>query len=315
MSKKVTMIGAGLVGRAWAISFARGGYDVVLYDSQPGVAAKSAAALAAPVEELERQELLRGSTKAEVLARVSGTDNLEQALAGAVHIQENVPEDLELKRKVFALLDPLAPADAVLCSSTSALLPSKFTEGLKGRDRCIVAHPINPPYLVPCVEILPAPWTSPETVERTRAIMAEIGQAPIVMKKELDGFIMNRLQGALLHEAMRLVAGGYATPEDIDTGICKGIGLRWAFMGPFETIDLNAPGGIRDYITRYEALNQNMARTQEKAVAWAPLIEDLEKRREAALPRARLPERSLWRDKRLMALAVHKAQADRDFGK
>lgn len=309
------MIGAGLVGRAWAISFARGGYDVVLYDSMPGVAARSAAAVAGPVEELERQELLRGATKAEVLSRISGTDNLAAAVADTVHVQENVPENLELKRKVFAELDSVAPADTVLCSSTSALLPSRFTEGLKGKHRCIVAHPINPPYLVPCVEILPAPWTSPETVERTRAIMAEIGQAPILMKKELDGFIMNRLQGALLHEAMRLVAGGYATPEDIDTGICKGIGLRWAFMGPFETIDLNAPGGIRDYITRYEALNQNMAKTQEKAVAWAPLIDELEKRRDAALPRAKLAERSLWRDKRLMALAVHKAQAERDFGK
>jgi 3-hydroxyacyl-CoA dehydrogenase len=315
MSKKVAMIGAGLVGRAWAISFARGGYDVVLYDAAPGMAAKSAAAVAGPVEELERQELLRGSTKAEVLARISGTDNLAEAVAGTVHIQENVPENLDLKRKVFAELDPVAPADAVLCSSTSALLPSKFTDGLKGRHRCIVAHPINPPYLVPCVELLPAPWTTPETVERTRAIMAEIGQAPILMKKELDGFIMNRLQGALLHEAMRLVAGGYATPEDIDTGICKGIGLRWAFMGPFETIDLNAPGGIRDYITRYEALNQNMAKTQAAPVAWAPLIDELERRRDAALPRARLAERSLWRDKRLMALAVHKAQAERDFGK
>src|SRR6185436_12588726 len=152
---------------------------------------------------------------------------------------ENTPEQVEVKREVFAKLDAVAGPQTILASSTSAILPSAFTEAVPGRHRCLVAHPINPPYLVPAVEIVPSPWTDADVVERTRALMVELGQAPIVMKREIDGFIMNRLQGALLQEAFRLVAEGYATTDDIDTGLCQGIGLRWAFMGPFETIDLN----------------------------------------------------------------------------
>ena len=155
---------------------------------------------------------------------------------------------------MFARLDAAAPPDAVLASSTSAILPSAFTEGLKGRARCLVVHPINPPYLIPAAEIVPAPWTTPEAVERTAELLRAAGHAPIVMKREIDGFVMNRLQGALLEEAFRLVAQGYASVEDIDVGIRDGLALRWSFMGPFETIDLNAPGGVRDYVERYQGI-------------------------------------------------------------
>jgi L-gulonate 3-dehydrogenase len=179
----------------------------------------------------------------------------------------------------------------------------------------LVAHPINPPYLVPAVELVPAPWTEPEVVERTRRRLATIGQAPIVMRRELDGFIMNRLQGALLHEAFRLVAEGYASTEDVDAGICEGIGLRWAFMGPFETIDLNAPGGVRDYVARYGGLYRTIAQSQTAAVPWSgELLDRIEAERRRRLPRADLADRQRWRDRRLMALAVHKANADKDIG-
>ena len=119
------------------------------------------------------------------------------------------------------------------------------------------------------------------------------------MRRELDGFIMNRLQGALLHEAFRLVAEGYASPEDVDAGICKGIGLRWAFMGPFETIDLNAPGGVRDYVNRYEGLYQTLAQSQSVPVRWSgELLDRLEAERSRRLPRA------IWPSARNGAIAV-----------
>ena len=114
-------------------------------------------------------------------------------------------------------------------------------------------HPINPPYLIPAAEIVPAPWTRPDSSSARARFLAAAGHAPIVMKRELDGFIMNRLQGALLEEAFRLVADGYASVEDVDIGIREGLALRWSFMGPFETIDLNAPGGVRDYVERYQS--------------------------------------------------------------
>ena len=234
---------------------------------------------------------------------------------GAIHVQENTPEKIEVKREVFARLDGAAPAEAILASSTSALLPSAFTEGLAGRHRCLVVHPINPPYLVPAAEVVPAPWTAPEVVERTRAFLTAAGHAPLVMARELDGFIMNRLQGALLEEAFRLVDEGYASTEDVDIGIRDGLAMRWAFMGPFETIDLNAPGGVRDYVVRYQSIYSNIFPQMQHRADWAgPVLDRVEAERRACLAGGRLVERQVWRDRRLMALAAHKRKSDRELG-
>lgn len=128
--------------------------------------------------------------------------------AGAAWVQENAPERVEVKRELWAELDHLAPGDAVLPSSSSAIVPSRFARDLAGRHRCFVAHPLNPPYLIPACEFVPAPWTSPETMTRAEQVMHAIGQAPIVMTRELDGFVMNRVQSAPLEEAFHLVADG-----------------------------------------------------------------------------------------------------------
>ena len=315
MAEKVAIIGAGLIGRAWAISFARGGRRVALYDEEGATVARTLGIIAELLGDLEARGMLAGQSAAVVQARITGAASIEDALDGAAHVQENVPEALAAKRAIFARIDALAAPDAVLASSSSAILPSLFTETLAGRHRCLIAHPINPPYLVPAVELVPAPWTDPAVIERTRRLMSEIGQAPIVMRRELDGFIMNRLQGALLQEAFRLVAGGYASAEDIDAGICKGIGLRWAFMGPFETIDLNAPGGVADYIARYEGLYRTLAKSQAEPVPWSgALAERIEAERSKTLPRVRLAERQQWRDRRLMALALHLTRAEAEIG-
>jgi 3-hydroxyacyl-CoA dehydrogenase len=314
MKDRIAIVGTGLIGRAWAVSFARGGHPVALFDPVPGAAGKAVAAIPPMLEDLESQGLLGGSTVAAVQDRISAAATLAEALDGTVHVQECAPEDLAKKRALYAELDAAAPPGVVLCSSTSGLLPSAFTEGLPGRARCLVGHPINPPYLVPAVELVPAPWTDPEVVERTRILMEGIGQVPILMKREIDGFIMNRLQGALLQEAFRLVAEGYASAADVDAGICRGIGLRWAFMGPFETIDLNAPGGIADYVARYEGLYRTIAERQREIVDWAALAPALDAERSLDLPRDRLSERQAWRDRRLMALAVHLDRAEREIG-
>ncbi len=246
--------------------------------------------------------------------RRAGT--LEEALEGAAHVQENTPEDVEIKRRVFARLDQAAERDAVLASSTSAILPSLFTETLAGRSRCLVAHPINPPYLIPAVEVIPAPWTRAETVEQTAALLKEAGHAPIVMKREIDGFVVNRLQGALLEEAFRLVADGFASIEDVDVALRDGLALRWSFMGPFETIDLNAPGGVRDYAERYQQIYARIFPTTQWRADWTgQAMDGIEAERRKALPADQLAERAVWRDRRLMALAAHKKHADEDIGR
>jgi 3-hydroxyacyl-CoA dehydrogenase len=251
-----------------------------------------------------------------VLANLSSEASLDATLSGADHVQENAPEKLDVKIALFAELDRLAPANAIIASSSSAILPSLFTEKLAGRYRCLVIHPINPPYLVPATEVVPAPWTSPEVIERARDFLAAVGQAPIVMKRELDGFIMNRMQGALLEEAFRLVADGYATVEDVDVGIREGLALRWSFMGPFETIDLNAPGGVRDYVTRYQGIYEHIFPQVQRRVDWAgEVLETVERDRRARVAIEDLAKRQAWRDRRLMALAAHKRAVDRKLGK
>jgi L-gulonate 3-dehydrogenase len=311
---KIALVGLGLVGRAWAISFSRAGHDVALWDDKPDAADEALRFADEVLPDLAANQLLRDSPAA-VRARMRRAATLEEALDGASHVQESTPEDVGVKRHVFARLDALAPTGAVLASSTSAILPSRFTESLPGRARSLVVHPINPPYLIPAVEIVPAPWTDAAVVERTAALMRSAGHAPIVMKKEIDGFVMNRLQGALLEEAFRLVAEGYASIEDVDIGIRDGLALRWSFIGPFETIDLNAPGGVRDYASRYQRIYEEIfASTQWRADWSGPVMDAIEAERRKRLPADRLASRQVWRDRRLMALAAHKERAAKDIG-
>jgi 3-hydroxyacyl-CoA dehydrogenase len=312
---RIAIVGTGLIGRAWSISFARAGYDVALFDPHPQAATNAIRLIAASLGDLEPRGLLHGRAARDVLNRIQVATSLTAALDGAAHVQECAPESLPLKQDLYVALDSAAAPDAILCSSTSALLPSAFTAGLPGRHRCLVGHPVNPPHLVPAVELVPAPWTSADVMERTRALMVAIGQAPVVMSRELAGFIVNRLQGALLQEAFRLVADGVASAEDVDVSVKKGLGLRWAFIGPFETIDLNAPGGVADYIERFDGMYRTIAATQGRFVEWTgELARRLDAQRAEILPRDKLDERQGWRDRRLMALAVHLRQVEQELG-
>ena len=223
-------------------------------------------------------------------------------------MQENLPEQVDVKREVFAELDALAPADAVLASSTSAIPASQFTEELAGRARCLVAHPVNPPHHGSRRRAVRRAVDQPHaTIERARAVMTEVGQVPIVVRRELDGFILNRLQGALLSEAMRLVGEGYVSPEDLDKTIAHGLGLRWSFMGPFATIELNAPGGVADYCARYSGFYRRLAADPPAPKVW----DDEHAARVVAalgepLSQAERERRMDVRDRRLLALARHK---------
>lgn len=303
------IIGSGLIGQGWAIVFARAGWSVRLFDTDAARAAQARTLVAQQLHVLHEHGLA-GEPEA-ILARVAIAATLEEAVAGVDYVQENSPEDLAIKQALFLRLDALAPATAILASSTSSIRASLFSRDVPGQARCLVAHPVNPPYLVPVVELSGAPWTAPETMERCGAIMREVGQKPVVLRREIEGFILNRLQGALLQEALRLAEAGYASVEDIDVTVKDGLGLRWSFMGPFETIDLNAPGGIADYCARYNGMYRSIGASQTSEPAWqGPPVQDLETQRRAQLPAADLHARRFWRDERLMRLLRHKQQAD-----
>ena len=302
--EKIAVVGAGRVGRAWAIVFARAGHPVTLFDTAPGAADAALAPILQGLQDLRKAGLLAEASDV-VASRVRTAETLTEAVGDADYVQENTPEVLKVKSAVFRKLDDAAPAHAVLASSTSTLRASQFSDGLRGRDRCLVAHPVNPPHVIPLVEISPAPWTRAAIVNRTRELLSRVGQSPVLIRKEVDGFVLNRLQAALLREAWRLVGEGVISVEDLDRCMKDGLGLRWSFMGPFETIDLNAPGGVSDYAARYGQLMYEMTRTQVARPWSEALIRKLEAERRTTQPADTLADRQAWRDRRLMALRAH----------
>jgi len=305
MEKTAAIIGAGLIGRSWAMVFARAGWRVRLYDTIAAQLDAAATFIASSLAEQAGHGLVADSAAA--CARIEYATDLAETVSAAHWVQENLPETLEQKKAIFAALDRHTPATAVLASSTSAIRASRFTEALAGRARCIVAHPVNPPHLVPVVELCGSPWTAPETIDRALAVFTEIGQVPIVVRREIDGFILNRLQGALLSEAMRLVGEGYVSPDDLDKSVRDGLGLRWSFMGPLATIELNAPGGVADYCARYGDFYRRLAKEPPAPSVWDGASAA---RVAAALGPPAGPDvvaqRMRWRDRRLMALVAHK---------
>jgi 3-hydroxyacyl-CoA dehydrogenase len=313
-ARRIGIIGCGLIGRGWAIVFARAGYETLLYDAQGGAVGHALSVIEDNLRDLVERGLI--DSTAAVRTRMHPCTKLEEALADVAYVQESVPEDRALKARVFAELDALAPPDAVLGSSCSAIPGSEFMADIPGRARCLIAHPANPPYLMPVVELVPTPFTSDATIERCSALMAEIGQVPVLLKKEVPGFVMNRLQAGVVNEAVQLVQSGVMSAEDIDKVMRYSLGLRWSFMGPFETMDLNAPDGFADYAKRYGKSYETMGRALRVAEPWAAATVDaIEAERRRLIPKDQVAARQAWRDRRLMALLAHIADSDRKFGR
>src|SRR3954468_8270184 len=299
---RIALVGCGLVGGAWSIVFARAGFDVVLYDPSPASLEAAFELVRSSTPALAQQGLLNGKSPEDVMGHLSRAESLADAVGQADYIQESAPERLPVKQALYRELAPLVRADAIIASSTSGLPASSFTADIVGRERCLVSHPINPPHLVPLVELVPAPWTAPGVVDRTESLMREVGQVPIRLNREIAGFVVNRLQSAVLGEAFRLVEDGICTAGDVDAAISDGLGLRWFFMGPFETIDLNAQGGLADYCQKLGPMYYDLAREQADPRPWsADLVSAIEAQRRQKTPSDQLDARKAWRDRCLAA--------------
>ena len=313
MPEDVAIVGSGLVGSAWALVFARAGSRVRLYDQEASQLAAAEARIAANAREMVGHGLLDDATG--VLARIESRTRLEDALESVSYVQESVFENADVKRAFYRRLDAAVGSEAIIGSSSSGIPSSVFTEGLACAPRCLIAHPINPPYVIPLVEICPSPWTDPSVVDRVWSLMSDAGMAPVRVTREIDGFIANRLQAALLWEAFRLLEGGYATAQDIDRTISAGLGRRWAFIGPFETIDLNAPRGLADYAARLAPGFFEFVKQGEPAQPWSPdVISKAHDECRGRVAETELPARQAWRDRRLMALAAHLNRARSEIG-
>ncbi|XP_069009761.1 lambda-crystallin homolog [Embiotoca jacksoni] len=250
--KTITVIGSGLIGRSWAMVFVSGGYSVKIYDNQPGQSAKAITEISKQLGELEEAHMLRGKLSAtQQLTLLSSYDDLAQALEGAFFVQESVFEQLEVKQSIFQDIERLVGTDIILSSSTSCLVPSNVFSRVQNRSRCLVSHPVNPPYYVKLVELVPHPETAANVMDNTHALMTKVGQVPVLLKKEIDGFALNRVQAAIIAESWRLVQDGIVSVKDIDLVMSEGLGMRYAFIGPMETMHLNAPEGLEDYMKRY----------------------------------------------------------------
>jgi 3-hydroxyacyl-CoA dehydrogenase len=176
---------------------------------------------------------------------------LQEAVSQASYVQESVSENLGLKRALFPEIDGFAPQDAILASSTSEFRPTDLFADLAGRARCLVAHPLNPPHLVPAVEVCPADFTSPDVLARTLELMRTAGQRPVTVQREVRGFVMNRLQLAVLREALSLVQQGVCSVADLDAAMKYGLARRWAALGPFETNYLATEKGYEYFLSAY----------------------------------------------------------------
>lgn len=306
----VAVIGGGSIGTSWAIVFARVGHPVALYDPDP------LRQDGARTEILERLGALAEAgligEPAEMIAeRVIVHSELATALTGAIHVQECAPEQLELKRALFSELDALSEPEAVLASSSSAITISQTAAAIAGRARCLVVHPANPPHLLPVVELVPAEFTDPDVVERTAALLRATGMSPVRVNVEIEGFVYNRLQGALLREAYCLVRDGVISVEELDRVVREGLGRRWAVIGPFETVDLNTRGGVAVHGPRMRDAYHRMGALRGQDDPWTDaLIEQVAAERRELMPLSQWDERVAWRDRMLIALEQARRQAD-----
>lgn len=302
----VAVIGGGSIGIAFAVVFARSGRPVTLYEPDAARRRASSGLLRARLDDLSGHGLLDESPEA-VAQRVSIVDDLATAVRNAVYVQECAPEDLALKQQLFAELDRQAAPQAILASASSAIVASAFAADLPGRHRVLVAHPGNPPFLIRVVEIVPAPFTDPACTARAADLLRGAGMAPVMVRKEIEGFVFNRLQGALLREAYCLVRDGVATVDDVDCIVRDGLGLRWSIIGPFETVDLNTQGGIESHAQKMGPAYARMGAERGQHDPWTPdLVAKVAAARRKLLPLERWAERVAWRDRKLMSLIRHR---------
>lgn len=300
MTLRVTIAGCGLIGRGWGAAFARAGWDVTLWDRDADALSMAQSAIRASLHDMNRTGLMQGDPES---ASISINADLAAALRGADYVQESVPEDAAIKASLFLQIDALTTPETLIGSSSSTLPGSRFLSDVPGRERCMVAHPANPPHLMPVVELVPSPWHESAQTERFVNLLSSIGQVPVVLQREVEGFVMNRLQTAVVNEAVALVADGVIAAADLDLVMKHSLGLRWALMGPFETMDLNAPNGFFDYATRYGIHYQSMGETLSVAKPWPDTtLRQIEDSCREQTPSSQIEDRMRWRDVALMRL-------------
>lgn len=299
---KFSIIGSGSIGIGWAIVFARAGYKVKVYDIEESALRNFENQVKNRLELLDDNKLLTNSPK-KIAAKIKTTLDLTDAVSDADFVQECGPENLEIKRELFTKLANLAKSDAIIASSSSALRPSEFASNIASNERCLVVHPGNPPYLISIAEVVPAEFTSEEAIKTCIDLLTKVGIIPIRVNNEPQGFVFNRLQGAILREAYCLVRDGVISPTDLDLIVTEGLGKRWSIVGPFATSALNVRGGIKAHVARMGKSYFEMGRERGQNDPWdGALVERVAADIESKLPDAKWEKNTQKRDLALMKL-------------
>jgi ketoreductase RED1 len=252
--RSVAVIGAGTIGLSWATLFAAHGMSVRVQDPRPDVGREVAEA----VRHYARTQPQRAPDPQPLLDRIAVVDDVESAVAGVDVVQENAPERLPLKQELFARIEAAAPGDALIASSTSALMPSDLAREMRTPGRLLGGHPFNPPEVLPLVEIVPGERTEQWAVDAAVEFYRGLGKQPVVLHKEMPGFVANRLQSAIFKECVYLVLEGVVDVAELDQVVTESLGVRWSTQGPFQSMHLGGgPGGLRHL---FEHLGPGMAR-------------------------------------------------------
>ncbi len=236
--RHISVVGAGLMGHGIALEFAVAGYDVSLHSRTQASLDWARTEIQLSLDKLVHFELVTPERANVAPERIQTTTVFEKAVKDADLVIETVSEDLAAKQQLFERLDRTCPEHTILASNTSSFMPSMLAANTGRTDKILVAHYVNPPHLVPLVEIVPTAQTSDETIDTVTELLTGMGKRPIVLRKEVPGFLLNRLQAALLREALWMVENGVASPQDIDLGIRSSLGRRWSVAGVFEIFDM-----------------------------------------------------------------------------
>lgn len=297
--KNVALVGAGIIGRGWIPVFTKAGCRLRIYDKDSSQAQRALTWLENELK-LDIDDGFIDADEAEKrLKLISLHDDLVDTLAGAGYIQENCPEDLSLKKSIFFNIDQIADEKAIIASSTSGLDINQIADGLKGASRCITAHPCNPPHVIPVVEVLTTQEADSFTINRAVEFLVSLGQKPVLLKFYVLDFLLNRIQSAVVREAIHLVESGVAEVDAVDTVICEGLGLRWALLGPFGVNNTNADGGIREYYKIYgESYKTSMADLDSSPPSFNPeMIEKIAQAVDTMEGYASISSTCRWRDR------------------
>ena len=250
--ESIAIVGAGIIGSSWAAFYASKGFQVKMWDVDADLCQKGHQQAADIIRQLQAQGILSGNKVAESISRIETAGELEHAVENVQLVQESVAENYEIKKQVFKALDAHTEADVILASSSSGLLMTEIQQVTRHPERCLIAHPFNPPHLIPLVELVPGDGTDERTIATMKSLYEELGKVPVVLKKAVPGHLANRLAMALWREAVDLVVQGIASVEDVDKAVSAGPGMRWAVMGPHMIYNLGGgEGGMDQFIDHF----------------------------------------------------------------